>query len=129
MERSQEPDQRHARDVATPDDAQYPGGSWLASQPAVRHAANQLRSIRGLPPLQERALVGSGTTGGGAFTPPDMPYRFFDLLAAQSVMLESGIQRWTTSRDSVIIPRLTADASSAWYSEAATITPSDPTAD
>jgi hypothetical protein len=35
--------------------------------------------------MKERALVGSGTTGGGAATPSDQRQFFFDFLAAQSV--------------------------------------------
>jgi HK97 family phage major capsid protein len=76
-----------------------------------------------------RALVGSGVTGGGAFTPADAPSTFFDLLAAKSVALRSGIRRIMTDRDTVIVPRLSADAATGWVSEAATISEASPTAD
>src|SRR5712691_764099 len=69
-----------------------------------------------------RALVGSGVTGGGAFTPADAPSIFFDLLAARSVASKSGIRTLLTDKDSVIVPRLTADAATGWVSEAGTIT-------
>jgi HK97 family phage major capsid protein len=68
-----------------------------------------------------RALVGSGSTGGGAFTPVDTKTTFFDLLAAKSVALRSGISKILTDKDSVIVPRLTADAATGWVSEAGTI--------
>lgn len=76
-----------------------------------------------------RALSGSGTTNGGAFTPTDFGSYFFDRLSAQAVALRSGITVVRTDRDSLTVPRLTADASSAWTSEAGTITATDPTAD
>ncbi len=76
-----------------------------------------------------RALAGSGSTGGGAFTPTDFPSFFFDRLAAMSVGLRSGFRVIRTDRDSVIVPRWTADTSSAWTAEAGTITSTDGTAD
>jgi HK97 family phage major capsid protein len=105
---------------------EHRGGLWLANQPAIRDASNRLRAAWG---MEQRALVGSGTTGGGAFTPVDSKDFFWDFLAAQSVALRSGIATMQTERDSVIIPHALTDASSAWVAEAATITPSDPTAE
>ena len=57
-----------------------------------------------------KAWAGSGTTNGGAFTPADVKSFFWDRLAAESVGLRSGFTVMTTAGDSVILPRVTADA-------------------
>ena len=75
------------------------------------------------------ALVGSGATGGGAFTPAEAASYFFDLLPAASVALQFGIRQIRTERDSVQVPHVSADPSSSWVAEGAQITASDPTAD
>src|SRR5215211_8892720 len=51
----------------------------------------------------------------------------FDRLRAASVVLGTGIKTLATEADSVTYPTLTADVAPAWTSEAAAITPSDPT--
>jgi len=51
----------------------------------------------------------------------------FDRLRAASVVLNTGIKRLSIDADSTVYPTITADAAPAWTSEAATITPSDPT--
>jgi HK97 family phage major capsid protein len=51
----------------------------------------------------------------------------FDRLRGSSVVLGTGIRTLTTDADSVTYPTLTADVAPAWYAEAATITPGDPT--
>jgi hypothetical protein len=61
-----------------------------------------------------RALVGSGTTGGGSYTPAEASKTFFDLLAAESVALRSGMNQIRTDKDSLVIPRLTGDVGSAY---------------
>jgi HK97 family phage major capsid protein len=72
----------------------------------------------------------TGASGAGAsFTPSEFPSMFFDRLAAASVGLTSGFQVITTVRDSVVIPRWTADTTAAWVAEAATITSTDANAD
>lgn len=76
-----------------------------------------------------RALAGTGSTNGGAFTPGDFPAFFFDKLAAASVGLRSGFRVIRTVRDSLVVPRWTADTTAAWYSEGGTISSSDATAD
>jgi HK97 family phage major capsid protein len=91
----------------------------------MKDASARLRAQWGLT----RALTGSGVTGGGALTPSDQQSFVFDFLAAQSVFLRSGVATMQTDRDSVIIPHATADAASGWVAEAATISPTDPTAD
>lgn len=91
------------------DDGEHRAGQWLA---------NELR-----------ALVGSGVTGGGAVTPPDNSREFFDLLAAASVGLRAGFRQIRTERDSLVIPRLTADVGASWTAEAAAITQTSLTAD
>jgi len=104
-------------------------GAWLTAQ------LQQLKADGGAPGLryirgdESRALVGSGSTGGGAFTPADMPSAFFDRLAARSVALKSGIVVVRTDRDSVTWPRLTGDVTADWVAEAGTITSTDMAAD
>ncbi len=72
----------------------------------------------------------STTAGAGSvFTPPEFAEYFLTHLHAQSVGLVSGLRVVTTSRDELRVPRLTADAASAWTAENAEITPADPTAD
>jgi hypothetical protein len=62
------------------DSTKHRAGHWLANQPAMTEGRDRLRAQWGLT----RALVGSGTTGGGAFTPADNKQFFWDFLAAQS---------------------------------------------
>jgi HK97 family phage major capsid protein len=76
-----------------------------------------------------RALVGSGVTGGGAYTPTEFAGYFFDRLAASSVMLRAGIRVVRTDRDTLVVPRWTADTTAAWVAEAGTISSTDATAD
>lgn len=90
---------------------EYRAGTWLANE------------------LESRGLVGSGLTGGGSYTPSDQAKTFFDLLTAKSVALQSGFRQIRTMRDSVIIPRLTADVGANWTAEAAAIVQTSLTAD
>lgn len=76
-----------------------------------------------------KAWVGSGTTGGGAFTPTEYARSFFDHLSAQSVGLASGFNVIRTTAHELKVPRLLTDSAASWTSEGATITPSDATAD
>jgi HK97 family phage major capsid protein len=92
-------------------DGDYPAARWL------------------LGALEERALVGSGTTGGGAFTPSESAAYFFDLLSARSVALQSGLRVVRTERDSVVVPHMLTDVGAAWTAEAATITNTSLTAE
>lgn len=66
---------------------------------------------------------------GAAATPPEYAATFWDRLVPQSVLLQAGPQVITTNRDSLVLPRLTADPTAAWTSEGGTITASDPVAD
>ena len=91
------------------DSTAHRAGQWLASE--------------------LRDLTGSGVSGGGSFTPSESKKFFFDILFAKSVGFRSGFRVISTARDSVIVPRLTADAASGWYAEGATFTETDPTAD
>ena len=79
----------------------------------------------GLFGLELRALAES--SGVGAVLAPDQwGPGFFDLLAAQSVALRSGIRVIRTDRDVVHVPHILADPAAAWTAEAAPIAPSDP---
>lgn len=72
-----------------------------------------------------RDLSGSGSTGGGAFTPSEFAGFFFDKLAAESVGLRSGFRVIRTGRDSLVVPRWTSDTTAAWTSEGAAISSTD----
>lgn len=96
---------------------------FLGSSPTVRYGAGEWLAA------ELRALVGTGVTGGGSFTPAQAARFFFDRLAATSVGLRSGFRVIQTDRDSMLIPRLTADVTSAWVSEGGTISSTDLTAD
>jgi HK97 family phage major capsid protein len=75
--------------------------------------------------LELRALAES--SGPGAIIAPDAwGPGFFDLLAAQSVALRSGIRVIRTDRDVVHVPHIVADPAAAWTAEGAPIAPSDP---
>lgn len=78
--------------------------------------------------LLMRAITeGSGI--GAAATPPEYAGAFWDRLAPASVLLQAGPQVVTTSRDSLVIPRVLGDATASFVAEAATIPLSDPTGD
>ncbi len=79
-------------------------GQWLAAE------------IRGL----------TGASGAGAaFTPAENATTFFDLLTSSSAFLASGVRQISTERDSLVIPRLTADTTSGWWNEGDTISSTD----
>lgn len=100
----------------------HPGGDVSNERATSGHRAGQWLSN------ELRALVGSGTTGGGAYTPADSR-AFFDLLGASAVALRAGFRTIRTDKDSLIVPRLTADTGANWTAEAATITQSSLSAD
>ncbi|OZM84095.1 phage major capsid protein [Pseudonocardia sp. MH-G8] len=75
-----------------------------------------------------RAITGA-SGAGAAFTPAEFPATFFDRLAAASVGLASGFAQITTARDTVTIPRWTADPSADWVAEAGVISSTDANAD
>lgn len=75
-----------------------------------------------------RAITSASGIGAAA-TPPEYASTFWDRLVPESVLLASGVQVISTTRDSLILPRLTADPTAAWTAEAGTITASDPNAD
>jgi HK97 family phage major capsid protein len=76
----------------------------------------------GSPKGESRAL---GTAISAS--PGELSNVLFDRLRAASVVLGTGVRTLETEADSVTYPALTADAAPAWTSEAAAITPSDPT--
>jgi HK97 family phage major capsid protein len=75
--------------------------------------------------IELRALA-EGAGAGAIIAPDQWGPGFFDLLAAQSVALRSGIRVIRTERDVVHVPHVVADPAANWTAEAATITPSDP---
>jgi HK97 family phage major capsid protein len=75
--------------------------------------------------LQQALAEGSGS---GSFIVPDEQAGYvWDRLAAASVGLRSGFRIVDCGSDTLRIPRVTADAASAWVAEAGTISPADPT--
>ena len=89
---------------------EYRDGDWLAGQ------------------LQTRGLT-TGSGAGSVFSPAENAGFFLDRLAAQSVAFQTGINMIKTGAKELAIPHLTADSSSAWVSEGATISASDPSAE
>lgn len=79
----------------------------------------------GLFGLELRALA-EGSGAGAVIAPDDWSSTFIDRLAAESVMLQTGVRRITTMRDVLHMPRIDSDPSAAWTAEAGVITPSDP---
>jgi len=91
-----------------------------AAEPSIgQRIETALRSVR---KGESRAL-----TTAAAVSPGELSTVLFDRLRASSVILGTGIKTLTTEADSVTYPSLTADVVPAWYAEAATITPGDPT--
>src|SRR5262245_8544811 len=82
----------------------------------------------GLGELLMRA-VSEASGLGAAVTPPEFWTQWWDRLAATAVALTTGVQVITTNRDSLVLPRVTADPTAAWTNEGSPITPSDPNAD
>ena len=91
-----------------------------AATPTVEERiADGLRSVH---KGESRAL-----TTAASVSPGELSVVLFDRLRASSVILATGITTLTTTADSVTYPTLTADVSPSWTTEAATITPGDPT--
>src|SRR5262245_14189417 len=75
--------------------------------------------------IELRALAG-GSGAGAVISPDQWGPGFYDLLAAQSVALKSGVRVIRTERDAVHIPHITSDPAATFVAEAGTITPTDP---
>ncbi|MGZ7042942.1 MAG: phage major capsid protein, partial [Thermoanaerobaculia bacterium] len=74
--------------------------------------------------VEERVLVGL-TGSGDSFTDAGYAPRVLDFLAANSVVLKSGVTLIRTDKESVILPHLTSDVTAANYAQNATITSTD----
>jgi HK97 family phage major capsid protein len=75
--------------------------------------------------LELRALT-EGAGAGLVISPDEWSANFIDRLAAESVMLKTGIRRIATTRDVLHLPRIDSDPTAAWTAEAAPIASSDP---
>jgi HK97 family phage major capsid protein len=75
-----------------------------------------------------RAIDESGGLGA-AVTPPEFAATVWDRLAATAVGLLSGFTVVTTERDSLVLPRVTADTQASWTDEGDPITPTDAVGD
>src|SRR5262252_2917937 len=94
--------------------------------PASQHAAPGAASKRGtLFGIELRALAG-GSGAGTVISPDQWGPGFYDLLAAQSVALRSGVRTIRTDRDAIHIPHVVADPAANWTAEGAPITSTDP---
>jgi HK97 family phage major capsid protein/HK97 family phage prohead protease len=101
------------------------GGLRVEDRAAVGERTIEQRIEDGLRSVRKgenRAL-----TTAASVSPGELSTVLFDRLRASSVVLRTGIRTLTTDADSVTYPTLTADVAPAWYAEAATITPGDPT--
>jgi HK97 family phage major capsid protein len=111
--------------------------SLLSLQQAIERRTEEKRFVpasqSGIPEkkrggvfgIELRALV-EGSGAGAVIAPDDWSANFVDRLAAESVMLQTGVRRITTTRDVLHLPRIDSDPSAAWVSEAGTISSSDP---
>jgi len=75
--------------------------------------------------IELRALAG-GSGAGTVISPDQWGPGFYDLLAAQSVALRSGVRTIRTDRDAIHIPHVVADPAANWTAEGAPITSTDP---
>lgn len=74
-------------------------------------------------------LLTTSAASGDGFAPTQAADYFFDHLTANSVGLASGFRRVRTDRDQLDVPKVTDDPASAWTSEGAEITASQPSTD
>jgi HK97 family phage major capsid protein len=77
----------------------------------------------------ELRAVSTGADPGAAFSPTENSRTVLDFMAAQSVLMRSGVRVIRTNKESLTIPHLTSDAASAWVAEGGTISATDPTAE
>jgi HK97 family phage major capsid protein len=80
---------------------------------------------KGLFGLELRALA-EGSGAGAVIAPDQWGPGFYDRLAAESVMLRSGIRTIRTERDVLHLPRIDSDPAAGWVLEAAPIPSTDP---
>jgi HK97 family phage major capsid protein len=108
-------------------------GLQRAVEQRTETRAHVPESQRGLPAKKKTGLFGlelralaEGSGAGAVIAPDDWSATFIDRLAAESVMLRTGIRRMTTMRDVLHLPRIDSDPTAAWTAEAAPIAASDP---
>lgn len=101
----------------------------LASGLPILGSAGRSENRAGDWLAQEIRTVTGASGAGAAFTPTQNASTFFDLLAPKSVFLASGVNLLTTDHDSLAIPRLLTDPTSAFVAEGDPISLSDPTGD
>lgn len=112
---------------ATSTNTSTTGGLSVESRTAtsdntIEHrVSDALRSIR---KGESRSLT---TTSAAAIAPAELNTYLWDRLRSTSVALRTGIKTVSTDRDQITWPTLTGDVTPGWTSEAAAITPSDPT--
>jgi HK97 family phage major capsid protein len=81
-----------------------------------------------LPSFAEYRALSEGTSSaGGYLVPVETANEAFFYLAAQSVVLKSGVRQIEMAEQTVNVPRVSAGATVAMFNEAATITEGDPT--
>lgn len=103
---------------------------WDVSRPSLNRAPVDFRELGQAmfgDFMEKRATYGY-TTGGTAIVQPEYSRQIWDFLAAQSVVLKSGVTTvvMASQANRYIIPSGTADPAGAWLAEAATATPTDP---
>jgi hypothetical protein len=94
-----------------------PGGLTVEARNANPDASVEDRvmsAMRGTPKGESRSLT---TSTAAEVTPPDLQTFLWDLLRDNSVVLQSGVRLFTTSRKTVTWPQLTADMQADFYSE------------
>jgi HK97 family phage major capsid protein/HK97 family phage prohead protease len=90
-------------------------------EPNIEQRVSQaLRSVR---KGEARAL---SNTSAAAISPAELSTFLFEKLRASSVALSTGLRTISTTKESIVWPKLSADVSPSWVAEAATIPTGDP---
>jgi HK97 family phage major capsid protein len=77
--------------------------------------------------LERRALAEGAISTGGALVPTPLSAEIIDLARNQTQVLKAGARIVPMTSSTLTYPRLVSDPSVAWHSEAASISPSNPT--
>jgi HK97 family phage major capsid protein len=122
-----EPEPEEEATVPEPEEEAVPtgGGLTVESRNADAGASVEsrvLEAMRGVPKGESRSLT---TSTVDSVTPPDLQTFLWDLLRDNSVVLQSGVRLFTTSRKSISWPELTQDMQADFFDELDEITATD----
>lgn len=120
-ERLQAVETKQARTVSAGGPPEPKGGEVKGADVAL---FTGIMSVKGYE-TERKAMSNAGA--GAALVPEEYRGAVWAHLTAEAQALQSGMTVIETTRDTLHIPRSTADATAAWTNEAAAITASDPT--